>query len=618
VAGVVDEALIALLEEALAATPEGDSAVRSQLLSGLAQELYWIDAAGRATDLGLESLEMARRVGDPEALALALTRRQFTSGIGPEATQRRLAESAEMHELAKRLGDLELELRAHVYRLRDYLELGDIRAVDRELAAYERLARELRQPQFLWHIPLLRGTRALIDGRFSDAERLTAEALAGGERAQEPVSAQFYAIQDLLLRRHRGSEADRQHIADLLPGLGELVERYPAIPAWRCSLASIHAELGNEGEARTVFEQLAADGFESLPFDAQWLISLCLLGETAAFLGDAPRAQRLYDLIEPYNELTIVAGRAAACYGPVERVLALLARTAGRPAEAERHFAGALALSERMGDRPFAALTSWEFAGFLLDSDGAGDRERALQLLARALDTAQELGMQRLVTNALTMRLEAQGLASLDATTSIDYMIEAVSSERPDIASYAAPDGTVTILFSDIEDSTLITERLGDERWLQVLRAHNSLFRRIVRTHEGFEVKNQGDGFMLVFSDPRRALECAVAVQCELAERDLGEGERVRVRMGMHTGAAIREGDDFFGRSVILAARIAAQARGGEVLVSEALKEQAEASGDGAEGSAKVCFDAGRELELKGLAGTHRVYRAEWEAVPAG
>ena len=88
------------------------------------------------------------------------------------------------------------------------------------------------------------------------------------------------------------------------------------------------------------------------------------------------------------------------------------------------------------------------------------------------------------------------------------------------------------------------------------------------------------------------------------------EGERIRVRIGMHAGEAIREEGDFFGRSVILAARIAAQARGGEILVSEA----AQAGAPRTTGIARaVGFDAGRELELKGLAGTHRVYRAEWE-----
>ena len=117
---------------------------------------------------------------------------------------------------------------------------------------------------------------------------------------------------------------------------------------------------------------------------------------------------------------------------------------------------------------------------------------------------------------------------------------------------------------------------------------------------------------MLVFADSRRAVECAVAIQRELADRDLLEGERVRVRMGLHAGEAIREDGDFFGRSVILAARIAAVASGGEILVSEELKERAERTGNG-DAAAPVGFDAAHELELKGLTGTHRVYRANWE-----
>jgi class 3 adenylate cyclase len=84
----------------------------------------------------------------------------------------------------------------------------------------------------------------------------------------------------------------------------------------------------------------------------------------------------------------------------------------------------------------------------------------------------------------------------------------------------------------------------------------------------------------------------------------------------MHTGEAIREEGDFFGRSVILAARIAAQAGGGEILVSEALKEHAESPGEDGEANG-FDFGAERDLELKGLAGTHRVYRTQWDVEPA-
>jgi class 3 adenylate cyclase len=218
--------------------------------------------------------------------------------------------------------------------------------------------------------------------------------------------------------------------------------------------------------------------------------------------------------------------------------------------------------------------------------------------------------MRALSEQALELKLEAQGLAGIDITTSIDEVISAVESERPDIRAHAAPDGTVTILFSDIENSTLMTERLGDEAWIELLRAHNTIFRQSLRSHDGFEVKNQGDGFMLVFPSPTGALRCAIEVQRAFAEHaEQSPEERIRVRMGLHSGEAIAEEGDFFGRNVILAARIAARASGGEILVSETLREQA----DGEDG---LSFDEGRELELKGLAGTHTVYRAEWMQQP--
>jgi eukaryotic-like serine/threonine-protein kinase len=183
-----------------------------------------------------------------------------------------------------------------------------------------------------------------------------------------------------------------------------------------------------------------------------------------------------------------------------------------------------------------------------------------------------------------------------------------LEQERPDMRAHAAPDGTVAILFSDIEDSTVLTERLGDERWLQLLREHNAIFREQIARHDGYEVKSQGDGFMLAFPDPCEALECGIAVQRAFAERERdGSGEPLRVRMGLHIGEVISEEGDYFGKNVVLAARIAAQAIGGEILVSEELREAASGgSGDG------LRSDQGRQLELKGLAGSHRVYRAEW------
>ncbi|MFN0072746.1 MAG: adenylate/guanylate cyclase domain-containing protein, partial [Chloroflexota bacterium] len=79
----------------------------------------------------------------------------------------------------------------------------------------------------------------------------------------------------------------------------------------------------------------------------------------------------------------------------------------------------------------------------------------------------------------------------------------------------------------------------------------------------------------------------------------------IRVRIGLHTGEALKEANDFHGKHVVLAARIANQARGGEILVSALLKELTESSGD-------LQFDAGRDVELRGLAGAHRVFAVVW------
>jgi class 3 adenylate cyclase len=187
--------------------------------------------------------------------------------------------------------------------------------------------------------------------------------------------------------------------------------------------------------------------------------------------------------------------------------------------------------------------------------------------------------------------------------TSVDEVASAVGVERPSLRPAAAPDGTVTMLFSDIEASTALNERIGDVRWLELLRVHHAVVREQVHAHGGFEVKAQGDGFMIAFPSARRAVQCAQAIQQAIGS-ELGEHPEgpIRLRIGLHTGEAIREEADFYGRNVVLAARIADQARGGEILASSIVKQLAESAGD-------VSFESGRELELEGLVGKHTVYR---------
>lgn len=199
--------------------------------------------------------------------------------------------------------------------------------------------------------------------------------------------------------------------------------------------------------------------------------------------------------------------------------------------------------------------------------------------------------------------------------TSIDMVAAAAAADR--LPATLASAGTLTIVFSDIEQSTRRAVELGDERWMALLSLHNRMVRRHVERSGGIEVKAQGDGFMLAFPSARAAVLCAIEIMRGLEAHGRSHPtEALRIRIGMHAGEAIVEDNDLFGRPVVLAARIANQAHGGEILVSSLVREIVESRGD-------LCFGETREAELKGLDGTHRLHpilagsRSRAEALPA-
>jgi len=133
----------------------------------------------------------------------------------------------------------------------------------------------------------------------------------------------------------------------------------------------------------------------------------------------------------------------------------------------------------------------------------------------------------------------------------------------------SGPTALKTVLFTDIVGHTEMMSRLGDERGREVLRDHERITRNVLKQHGGTEVKTMGDGFMASFGSVTKAVECAVALQREFAER---EGEPLSVRVGLNAGEPIEEDGDLFGATVILASRIAARAEGGEILVADTVR----------------------------------------------
>lgn len=174
--------------------------------------------------------------------------------------------------------------------------------------------------------------------------------------------------------------------------------------------------------------------------------------------------------------------------------------------------------------------------------------------------------------------------------------------ERPDLARMTA-DGDIVVVFSDIEGSTARNEELGDRGWMKLLERHNRLITKQVEIHDGHVVKNQGDGFMIAFSDAGQAIRCGIRVQEALSENP-DRWNQIRVRMGVHVGSSVRRGDDLFGLNVAMAARVAGQAEGGEILVSEPVRDAVGEAYD-------ISLGTPREVALKGMSGSHQLYPVE-------
>src|SRR5881398_1161269 len=399
---VVDQPRIELLEEALHRLGDGDPGLRAQLLARLAINLYWAPEPERVVALSEEAVRLARQLGDPRLLA-AVLRARWIALWRPEGAAERLAIADEILHLGERTGDRELALLGHRFRIVGFLERGDVVAADREIEAWAQIAGELRQPLYLTDLAMWRATRAIMDGRFAEGEEHARRALELGEREPEVEPAMRHAVQMAVLQFHRGQ---------LEHAIGAAGPRSyaPAAMLLRCHRIFSWSETGRTADARRDLRALAKDGFE-LPRDGGWLVYMSLLAAVAAELNDRASAARLYELLLPYADRLAIVGAGLACWGSISCYLGLLASALGRVADATRHFEDAAKVHERIGARPFLAWTQLSHARLLLTGDAGARRAEATALLASALATARELGMDGLVAKMRGLGLETAATA---------------------------------------------------------------------------------------------------------------------------------------------------------------------------------------------------------------
>ena len=230
------------------------------------------------------------------------------------------------------------------------------------------------------------------------------------------------------------------------------------------------------------------------------------------------------------------------------------------------------------------------------------------------------------VARSLASQIPDARLALLEGASSMPYLgdMEPVlaaideflgeGEQAPTAAKPAEPGAFRTILFTDVEGSTALTQRLGDAKAREVLREHERIVREALRSHGGSEVKTMGDGFMASFGSATKALECAVAIQRAFEEWTAGAGAHghapLKIRIGLNAGEPIAEEEDLFGTAVIAAARIAARAEGGEILVSDVVRQLVAGKG--------FLFADRGEAALRGFDDPARLYEVRWREEGAG
>ena len=191
-----------------------------------------------------------------------------------------------------------------------------------------------------------------------------------------------------------------------------------------------------------------------------------------------------------------------------------------------------------------------------------------------------------------------------------EFLAPRKSAKRKPRKASAKPSGLVTILFTDMEGSTSLTQRLGDAEAQEVLRTHNRIVREALKAHDGTEIKHTGDGIMASLALASHALECAVAIQRTFAQRnESGPDTPIRVRIGLNAGEPIAEDEDLFGTAVQLAARVCAHAGPGQILASNVVRELAA-------GKTFLFSDQG-DVVLRGFEDPVRLYEVWWGAHPS-
>ncbi len=278
-----------------------------------------------------------------------------------------------------------------------------------------------------------------------------------------------------------------------------------------------------------------------------------------------------------------------------------------------------------MGDGPVAEQTGLSFGGLLRQlrdeagltqdelAEAAQVSQRAISDLERGINRTARKDTAILLAGALGLLVGPARELFIAAARGRAPAGEALAAAAREAGTRSAAAASRTFLFTDIEGSTALLGRLGEDLYAQVLAGHHALIRSALAAHGGREVDTQGDAFFAVFSSLRGCVVAVLQMQQALQDHAWPGGERVRVRMGIHCGEAARTPAGLVGLEVHRAARVAAVGHGGQVLVSESAAVLVR---DGLPPGAALA-DLGVH-RLKDLGRPERIFQLQAAGLPAG
>lgn len=368
-------------------------------------------------------------------------------------------------------------------------------------------------------------------------------------------------------------------------------------------VGEIRLRMGDLPAAHEAFRQASEMGRDPQP--GMSLLAM-VEGRTDAALASIRRAldeteSRLERrrLLPAFIEIAIRAGNVADAESAVGE-LESIAETYNAPAfrAAAQSARGSVQLAS--GDDRAAARSLHQAVASWQEVDAPYDAARARALLAAAIGrqgdqegAAMELGAARAAFAKLG--------ASRDLSA-VDLQISALGAGSQPVDAVRS---VKAFLFTDIVKSTSLVEAIGDDAWLDLLRWHDRTLRSLFSKHGGEEIDHAGDGFFVAFDDAHSAVSCAVAIQRTLVEHRQTHGFAPNVREGIHRTEARRSGGGYTGKGVHAAARIAAGAEGGEILVS---LSSLDGLGD------QVAMSAPRSMELRGISEPVEVVAVDWRS----